>query len=656
LDLSGGAIGDDDVCAAFGDVLCFFYCLRGDSHLSQWLWLSGVDFNVFREACIREGANLADFAGCDGVGFCGLPMGFSWAPYLAERCLEHLLSAAGYEAQGRILHNEDAPALERDAPLSMPYLDDFLGIRRGESAAENEESCKADLGRMRKTLDENGLGCHKEGVGRFVQSLGIDLNLNKGERRAMPKKEKFSTLLMATRAATKATYLSPRQLSVIVGHWAWWLMLQPSLFCVLDEVYEFIGRWERACGAPQTRNVRKLVPDSVRAELRLLLRLAPFVRVDLEAAVDGRVYMTDACEVSGAACYADRDVNEVRRLIQTSASWGGAVEPPAREFCDPVGWKVAARAQWRRDGVIDALEGEALMLGVRHAVRHRSRRRKRVLFYVDNQALLGSVRKGRSSARRLLHVCRRVTSHALFAEVRLHFRYVPSDLNVADYPSRGLPNAGCKAWQPTPSDERTHNEHKCRGAAARHELTRELAELGHELTDLLAPRNDQRSRCMLPHAPREPDPVRRLAGTLHTIADELNAPRRERLHDADVCREPQDEAADDLKHSLRRLRSHRKYMSGEAPGFRKCPGRACGGGILMARSRTLCILCVWRKRKRALERGVLPPRCALPGSLCDLEPDYHPERMSRAQRVELGKLFAAKLPIILQCDCYSCWW
>jgi hypothetical protein len=29
--------------------------------------------------------------------------------------------------------------------------------------------------------------------------------------------------------------------------------------------------------------------------------------------------------------------------------------------------------------------------------------------------------------------------------------------------------------------------------------------------------------------------------------------------------------------------------------------------------------------------------------------------MSRAQRVELGKLFAAKLPIILQCDCYSCW-
>ena len=174
--------------------------------------------------------------------------------------------------------------------------------------------------------------------------------------------------------------------------------------------------------------------------------------------------MTDACLTQGAACYAKVDGKDVSRLIQTSGSWDRALEPPSREFCDPARWKVSARTKWKREGRIDALEGEGLLLGLRHAVRDPGRRGRRMLSYLDNQALLGSARKGRSSATRLLGVCRRVAALTLFAELRLHYRYVPSKLNVADAPSRGRPAAGCEAWGSMTAAELQASNDECAAA------------------------------------------------------------------------------------------------------------------------------------------------------------------------------------------------
>ena len=61
-----------------------------------------VDFAEFVALAVSAGADPAEFEGCDGLGFTGLPMGFAWAPYLAERALEFNLSAAGFEAEGRV--------------------------------------------------------------------------------------------------------------------------------------------------------------------------------------------------------------------------------------------------------------------------------------------------------------------------------------------------------------------------------------------------------------------------------------------------------------------------------------------------------------------------------------------------------------------------
>ena len=56
---------------------------------------------------------------------------------------------------------------------------------------------------------------------------------------------------------------------------------------------------------------------------------------------------------------------------------------------------------------------------------------------VDSMVALGCLSKGRSSSPALLRLARIVAAHSALFGLRLLFRYVASELNVADGPSRG---------------------------------------------------------------------------------------------------------------------------------------------------------------------------------------------------------------------------
>ena len=60
-----------------------------------------------------------------------------------------------------------------------------------------------------------------------------------------------------------------------------------------------------------------------------------------------------------------------------------------------------------------------------------------MLVVTDSQVVLGCFRKGRSSNPGLLYLSRRLAGFLLGYNVRLAIRYVPSELNMADGPSRG---------------------------------------------------------------------------------------------------------------------------------------------------------------------------------------------------------------------------
>ena len=62
----------------------------------------------------------------------------------------------------------------------------------------------------------------------------------------------------------------------------------------------------------------------------------------------------------------------------------------------------------------------------------------RVVVMTDAFAAIGAVAKGRSSSGPMRKLCRRILSLSVASGCRLYMRYVPTWLNCADGPSRGL--------------------------------------------------------------------------------------------------------------------------------------------------------------------------------------------------------------------------
>ena len=84
--------------------------------------------------------------------------------------------------------------------------------------------------------------------------------------------------------------------------------------------------------------------------------------------------------------------------------------------------------------------------------------RKRVLLFTDSMVTMGALMKGRSSARALLRQCRVSAVIQMMCRIRLYLRWVPSEKNYADGPSR----AG-----PVGVDEDTEKAHTARGLPRR---------------------------------------------------------------------------------------------------------------------------------------------------------------------------------------------
>ena len=73
---------------------------------------------------------------------------------------------------------------------------------------------------------------------------------------------------------------------------------------------------------------------------------------------------------------------------------------------------------------------------MRHLARSSQMWRSRVLAMTDSMVTLGSASKGRSSSYPLLRLCRQLLPLQLILEMRMLLRYIPSEVNPADGPSR----------------------------------------------------------------------------------------------------------------------------------------------------------------------------------------------------------------------------
>ena len=118
--------------------------------------------------------------------------------------------------------------------------------------------------------------------------------------------------------------------------------------------------------------------------------------------------------------------------------WATRAVPSIGQNWDDISrWKETFRTTWSVRDHNNLGEIRGVLLALRHAARSPSNFEKKLLIFTDSQVALGSLMKGRSSAWPVLRLCRVAAAVELSCGIRLFLRYVESERNHADGPSRG---------------------------------------------------------------------------------------------------------------------------------------------------------------------------------------------------------------------------
>ena len=100
-------------------------------------------------------------------------------------------------------------------------------------------------------------------------------------------------------------------------------------------------------------------------------------------------------------------------------------------------WTLAWKGRWQREEHINQLEMKVITGLAKHLGRSTPQWDQRFLVLCDSQAVIGACRKMRSGSHGLLRQLRTIAAVCLATGVRLALRWVPSERNWADNPSRG---------------------------------------------------------------------------------------------------------------------------------------------------------------------------------------------------------------------------
>ena len=102
-------------------------------------------------------------------------------------------------------------------------------------------------------------------------------------------------------------------------------------------------------------------------------------------------------------------------------------------------WKLLYRGLWKNHEHINVQELRVVTGLLRHLARGPLNWKSKVLVLTDSMVALGAGAKGRSSSSPLLRLCRQMLPLQLILEMRVLLRYIPSEMNPSDGPSRMLP-------------------------------------------------------------------------------------------------------------------------------------------------------------------------------------------------------------------------
>lgn len=391
-----------------------FYASKSDQdnfyhrfRIPRWLW----DFMALPPVSADEiglesyfGSGVRVFPCCTT-----LPMGWNHAVYLAQTAHVHFITTkVGWSLSDKISDGSSDTSLDRARWAC--YLDDVfqLGPDRSELQRRHEAYRSLSL--------ENGLQT-KESKDREpsadpIEVIGCEIDGRRHTVGVAPSR--LAALCVETSAVLRAGVCSGELLSHLLGKWAWAMLVRRPALSIFGSVYRF---------AKLAGSRRFSLWTSVAQELQCAVGIAPLLFVRLNSKVMPRCLAVDASSFGlgvvsarlpvGDVCFAD--------LAPADLSWRTIVSTP-----------------WRESEHINSLELRALSTAVRWALKSPDSLASRLLVFSDSQVAVFSSNKGRSSSHLLLRRLRSLAAGLLASGLRLLLRWIPSEDNPADGPSRLL--------------------------------------------------------------------------------------------------------------------------------------------------------------------------------------------------------------------------
>ncbi|CAE7247208.1 unnamed protein product [Symbiodinium sp. CCMP2592] len=449
---------------ASGDLANAFYTLSIPDDLARMFTLPAIEAG-------RLGITSVDGNACGTKTLIVpylkvLPMGWNWALHICQQVLLNAIDHAGFDGSQIVGDKRGAVEVRHDTDLAVAgYVDNFgvFGV--------NADSVNSGLRRICDILRGWGLTVHEVEVAQ-QQCDFVGLHFDGQTGFVSIKTSRLLKIKSAIEELLRLQVCTGRTLQLILGHCTWALMGRRQGLALLRASYAFVH---------QNLSCASRLWESVRKELQWIAALLPLFRFKINTGWSSDVVASDSSPWGVGVCHRQLDVGQVRSIGSCSERWRFKFEDAlqAREralqertkpgqpeeliscvphstgknnsFITSLGfeevphdimlrkhWCVAWSKPWEHEANILHTEARALTWSVEHLLRANRCIQKRLLCFSDNLPLVLTATKGRRKSAHLNKQLRKLAALCLATGSKVHVRWVPSEINPADAPSRAF--------------------------------------------------------------------------------------------------------------------------------------------------------------------------------------------------------------------------
>ncbi|CAE7655449.1 unnamed protein product [Symbiodinium sp. KB8] len=400
-----------------------------------------------------------------------LAMGFTWSLFFAQRVSERLVSLAPSLSTSQLVNDRMGTVVlepDEEAKVHHYVYVDNLGV-----ISTDEKTTDTSLREIENIFTSHSLLLHPGEVScGSTRALGCDLRADLLASRVTP--ERYHNLRQAIEGLLRRRKVSGRLVECIVGHATFVGLMCRPILSIFNTVYRYVHAhyWKPS-----------VLWDSVREELTMFRGLMIYLHSEWVRPWSNYVSATDAslrgygvvssfwkvADVAAVGRELERSrfkklgMHSARDSALTAAGFtkDEATQEwragwlTAAEYLNRTGWglnetfkEVPGRllssedwfpclwGQWRHEGGILELEARALVKGIRRIALSRFGHDLRQLMLTDNMSVCLAFDRARARSYPLLKQIRKFSAYLLARNISCTVRWVPSELNNADKPSR----------------------------------------------------------------------------------------------------------------------------------------------------------------------------------------------------------------------------